>query len=142
MGHLKIIYFPFVPNGKFIIFRCPKIWANYSLIIMCLNILTPNNHHFPFGTNGKVEVLGVPILTHFRVVENICRRYSFIWWWHSPCSFALVESAIQMYSQPLKRDQAKDLLLHVDPHYLQKNQSKRNSSKSKQKYHFKFHSIL
>ena len=47
----KKINFPFVPNGKFIIFRCPKIWANYNLIIMCLNIGTPNNHHFPFGTN-------------------------------------------------------------------------------------------
>ena len=34
---------------------------------MCLNIGTPNNHHFPFGTNEKVVVLGVPILRHFRV---------------------------------------------------------------------------
>ena len=50
-----------------VIFRCPKIWAHYSLIIMYLNIGTPNNPHFPFGTNGKVVVLGVPILKHFRV---------------------------------------------------------------------------
>ena len=35
---------------------------------MCSNIGTPNNHHFPFGTNGKVVVLGVPILKHFRVI--------------------------------------------------------------------------
>ena len=62
----KIINFPFVPNGKFIIFRCPKIWAHYILIMMCLNIGTPNNHHFPFETNEKVVVLGVPILKHFR----------------------------------------------------------------------------
>ena len=41
--------------------------AYYSLILMCLNIGTPNNHHFPIGTNGKVVVLGVPILKHFRV---------------------------------------------------------------------------
>ena len=34
---------------------------------MCLNIETPNNHHFPFGTNGKVVVLGFPILKHFGV---------------------------------------------------------------------------
>ena len=34
---------------------------------MCLNIGTPNNHRFPFGTNGKVVVLGVSILKHFRV---------------------------------------------------------------------------
>ena len=65
-----MINFPFVPNGKFIIFRCPKTWANYSLIIMCLSIGMPNNHHFPFGTNGKVVVLGVPILKHFRVLKN------------------------------------------------------------------------
>ena len=67
IGTPKIINFPFVPNGKFIIFRCPKIWAHYSLIIISLYIGTPNNHHFPCGTNGIVVVLGVPILKHFRV---------------------------------------------------------------------------
>ena len=61
-------------NNKFsicskVILRCPKIRANYSLIIMCSNIGTPNNHDFPFGTNGKVVVLGVPILKHFRVLS-------------------------------------------------------------------------
>ena len=61
-----MINFPFVPNGKFIIFGCPKIWAHYSLIIMCSNIGMPNNHHIPFETNRKVVVLGVPILKHFR----------------------------------------------------------------------------
>ena len=66
-GTPKIINFPFVPNGKFIIFRCPEIWTHYNLIEMCLNIGTPNNHHFPFGTNGKIVVFGVPILKHTRV---------------------------------------------------------------------------
>ena len=56
-----------MPNGKFIILSCPKIRANYSLIIMCTNFGTPNNHHFLSGTNGEVVVLGVPILKHFRV---------------------------------------------------------------------------
>ena len=65
-----------MPNGKFIIFRCPKIWSKCSLIIMCSYIRTPNNHHFPFGTNGKVVVLGVPILKHFRV-DSILKRLSF-----------------------------------------------------------------
>ena len=37
---------------------------------MCSNTGTPNNHHFPFGTNGKVVVLGVPILKHFRVFTS------------------------------------------------------------------------
>ena len=36
---------------------------------MCSNIGTPNNHHFPFGTNEKVVVLGV-ILKHFRVKRS------------------------------------------------------------------------
>ena len=44
------------------------ILQQYSLILMCLNTGTPNNHHFQFWTNGKVVVLGVPILKHFRVV--------------------------------------------------------------------------
>ena len=51
-----------------LILGVPILWAHYILIIMYLNIGTPNNHHFPFGTNGKVVVLGVPILKHFRVV--------------------------------------------------------------------------
>ena len=71
MEHLKIINFPFGTNGKFIIFRCPIIWAHYSLIMMCLNIGTLNNHHFPFATNGKVVVIGVPILKHFRVIRIV-----------------------------------------------------------------------
>ena len=37
---------------------------------MCLNIGTPNNHHFPFGINGKVVVFGVPILKHFRELSQ------------------------------------------------------------------------
>ena len=65
IGTPKIINFPFVPNGKLDIYRCPKI---LQPIKMCLNIGTPNNHHFPFGTNGKSVVLGVPILNHFRVL--------------------------------------------------------------------------
>ena len=65
-----MINFPFGTNGKFISFRCPKIWENYTLIIMWLNIGTLNNHHFPFGTNGKVVMLGVPILKHFRVYRK------------------------------------------------------------------------
>ena len=31
LGHLKIINFPFGTNGKFIIFRCPKIRAHYGI---------------------------------------------------------------------------------------------------------------
>ena len=59
--------FPFGTNGKFIIFRCPKICAHCSLIIISLYIGTPKNYQFPSGTNGNILVLGVPILKHFRV---------------------------------------------------------------------------
>ena len=34
---------------------------------MCSNIGTSKTVNFPFGTNGKLMVLGVPILKHFRV---------------------------------------------------------------------------
>ena len=34
---------------------------------MCLNIGTPKTINFPFETNGKLMILGVPILKHFRV---------------------------------------------------------------------------
>ena len=65
-----MINFPFVSNGKFITFSCPKIWAQYSLIVMCLNIGTTSNYHFPYGINETVVVLGVPILKHFRVPSD------------------------------------------------------------------------
>ena len=35
---------------------------------MCSNIGTSKNINFPFGTNGKLIVLDVPILKHFRVL--------------------------------------------------------------------------
>ena len=30
-GTPKTINFPFVPNGKFMVFRCPNIWAYYDI---------------------------------------------------------------------------------------------------------------
>ena len=40
----------------------------YSEYLICLNIGTPKTINFPFETNGKLMVLGVPILRFFRVV--------------------------------------------------------------------------
>ena len=57
-GTPKIINFPFVPNGKFIIIRCPKIKWHYSL--MCLNIGTPKNHQFSILDQWKVNGFGCP----------------------------------------------------------------------------------
>ena len=59
--------FSICSKWKIIIFICPKIWANYNLIMVSLNIGTPDNYHFSFETNRKVVALGVPILKHFRV---------------------------------------------------------------------------
>ena len=62
-------------NNKF--FICSKwkiyyfqVFQNLDSLQPNYNVLkhwTPNNHHFLFGTKGKVVVLGVPILKHFRV---------------------------------------------------------------------------
>ena len=52
-------------------FRYPKLWAHYSLITMSSNSGTPKNINFSFGTNGKLMVLGVPILKHFRVIFDV-----------------------------------------------------------------------
>ena len=67
IGTLKNNKFSICSKWKIYYFRCPKTWGNYSLVITCSNIRTPDNPHFPFGTNGKVVVLGVPILKHFKV---------------------------------------------------------------------------
>ena len=76
VGHPKIIKLPFVLNLKLIIFGCPKLWAHYSLIIMCSNIGTSKTITFPFGTNGKLMVLGVPILKHFRAYTDLVKSSS------------------------------------------------------------------
>ena len=47
------------------------------ITLKCLNIGTPKSINFPFGTNGKLIDLGVPILlTHIRV-EGVRHRYCF-----------------------------------------------------------------
>ena len=38
--------------------------------MMCLNTEVPKTNLFSFVTNGKVMVLGVPILKHFRVLVD------------------------------------------------------------------------
>ena len=44
---------------------------------MCLNIGTPKKINFQFETNGKLMVLGVPILKHFRVTTRVKILYKF-----------------------------------------------------------------
>ena len=67
IGTPKSNMFSICSKRKIKYLRCPKTWAHYSLIIMCSNIGTPKIINFPFGTNGKLMVLGVPIFKHFRV---------------------------------------------------------------------------
>ena len=38
--------------------------------VMCLNFGTPKIINFPFGTNGKLIILGVPIMKHIMVYHN------------------------------------------------------------------------
>ena len=48
--------------------------------VMCLSIGTPKIINFPFGTNGKLSILGVPIFKHIRVmlkseeINNLLRQ--------------------------------------------------------------------
>ena len=49
-------------SGKF----CKGLFSQFSTdqstcALLCLNIGTPKTINFPFGTNGKLMVLGVPI---------------------------------------------------------------------------------
>ena len=39
-------------------------------VLMFLKTGTPKTINFPFGTNGKLMVLGVPILKHIRVYTD------------------------------------------------------------------------
>ena len=44
---------------------------------MCLNTGAPKNINFSSETNGKLMVLGVPILKHFRVLRIKCGKSDF-----------------------------------------------------------------
>ena len=62
IGTPKIINFPFVSNGKLMVFRSPNIQAHYNEAVLCLK----------FGTPENLSFLGVPgILKHIRVLKGI-----------------------------------------------------------------------
>ena len=60
------------PNNKFSI--CSKWKIYYFEVSQNVGTLQPNNYNVQmcFGTNGKVMVLGVPILKHFRIYQMSC----------------------------------------------------------------------
>ena len=53
-GTPKIINFPFVSNGKLMVFRCPDIQAHYSEAVHCLSFGTPENNEFSIGDKWKI----------------------------------------------------------------------------------------
>ena len=54
IGTPKIINFPFVSNGKLMVFRCPNIQAHYKEAVLCLNFGTPENNEFFIWDKWKI----------------------------------------------------------------------------------------
>ena len=52
------------------IFRCFNIQEHDNEAVIYLNFGHLKMMNFPFGTNGKFIILGVPILKHIRVAPN------------------------------------------------------------------------
>ena len=55
-----MIHFPFVSNGKLMVFRGPNIQAHYNEAVLCLNLGHLKIMNFPFGTNGKIIIFRCP----------------------------------------------------------------------------------
>ena len=51
----KIINFPFVSNGKLMIFKCPNIQTDYNEAVLCLNFGTPENNEFSIWDKWKIH---------------------------------------------------------------------------------------
>ena len=69
IGTLKIIDFPFVPNGKSMVLGVPifkpiYLSCNFAKILGHLKII-----NLPFGTMENLLFLGVPILKHITVIK-------------------------------------------------------------------------
>ena len=54
IGTPKIINFPFVSNGKLMIFRCPNIQTDYNEAVLCLNFGTTENNEFSIWDKWKI----------------------------------------------------------------------------------------
>ena len=55
IGTPKIINFPFVSNGKLMIFRCPNIQTDYNEAVLCLHFGTPENNEFSIWDKWKIH---------------------------------------------------------------------------------------
>ena len=54
IGTPKTINFPFVPNGKLMIFRCPSIQAHCNEAVIYLHLGTPKNNEFSIWNKWKI----------------------------------------------------------------------------------------
>ena len=54
IGTPKIINFPIVSNGKFMVFTCPNIQAHYNEAVLCLNFETSENNEFSIWNKWKI----------------------------------------------------------------------------------------
>ena len=57
IGTPKIINFPFVSNGKLMVFRCLNIQAHCNEAVLCLNFGTPENNEFSIWDKWKIYYL-------------------------------------------------------------------------------------
>ena len=60
IGTPKIINFPFVSNGKLMIFRYPNIQTDYSEAVLCLHFGTPENNEFSIWDKWKIYYFRCP----------------------------------------------------------------------------------
>ena len=54
IGTPNIINFPFVSNGKLMIFSCPNIQTDYNEAVLCLKFGTPENNEFSIWDKWKI----------------------------------------------------------------------------------------
>ena len=54
IGTPNLINFPFVSNGKLMVFRCPNIQAHYNEAVLCLKFGTPENNEFSIWNKWKI----------------------------------------------------------------------------------------
>ena len=50
----KIINFPFVSNGKFMVIMCSNIQAHYNEAVLCFQFGTPENNEFSIWNKWKI----------------------------------------------------------------------------------------
>ena len=60
IGTPKIINFPFVSDGKLMVFRCSNIQPHYNEAVLCLNFGTPENNEFSIWDKWKIYYFRCP----------------------------------------------------------------------------------